>query len=98
MISTRRSSSTAGAACRRGERRAEIARTSTLDVLHETAGPLPGRRGRNRRGHGWQIGARLVTDLLGPDEANARMNTRAQVVIEQYSNGLVRMPVCDVPD
>ncbi|WP_086779644.1 hypothetical protein [Streptomyces griseus] len=40
-----------------------------------------------------RVGARLVTDLLGTDEANARMAARAQAVKGLYEQGLVRMPM-----
>ncbi|MFD9422283.1 MULTISPECIES: hypothetical protein [unclassified Streptomyces] len=40
-----------------------------------------------------RIGARLATDLLGTDESNARMESRARLVRDLYDKGVVHMPV-----
>ncbi|MFC8723743.1 hypothetical protein [Streptomyces bacillaris] len=40
-----------------------------------------------------RVGARLVTDLLGTDEANARIAARAKAVMALYEQGVVRMPM-----
>ncbi|MFD5788590.1 hypothetical protein ACFWH1_18450 [Streptomyces sp. NPDC127037] len=39
-----------------------------------------------------RIEARLVADLLGTDEANARMRARAQAVRDLMERGIVHMP------
>lgn len=36
--------------------------------------------------------ARLVADCLGTDEANARMRSRAQLVMDMFNKGVVPMP------
>lgn len=40
-----------------------------------------------------RIGARLVPDCLGTDEANARLRDRAQAVQSLMAKGFVRLPV-----
>ncbi|MFD3978269.1 hypothetical protein ACFWR6_06750 [Streptomyces griseus] len=45
-----------------------------------------------------RVGARLVADLLGTDESNARMQARTDVVIKLYEAQLVHLPSGEVPD
>ncbi|MEW2066661.1 hypothetical protein [Streptomyces sp. NPDC007346] len=40
-----------------------------------------------------RIGARLVTDLLGTDEANDRMGERARMVAQVMETGVLRIPI-----
>ncbi|MFJ5890298.1 hypothetical protein [Streptomyces californicus] len=45
-----------------------------------------------------RVGARLVTDLLGTDESNARMQARADAVIKLYQAQRVHLPAGEIPD
>ncbi|MEV5677048.1 hypothetical protein [Streptomyces sp. NPDC052179] len=39
-----------------------------------------------------RVGARLVTDLIGTDESNARVHARARLAMRLYDQGMVHMP------
>lgn len=45
-----------------------------------------------------RVGARLVTDLLGTDESNARMQARTDAVIKLYEAQRVHLPAGEIPD
>ncbi|MFE3378721.1 hypothetical protein [Streptomyces anulatus] len=45
-----------------------------------------------------RVSARLVTDLLGTDESNARLHARAKAVTELYEQNRVRLPVDYIPE